>query len=191
MKTAVLRAISGAIDDTTPIVSNTSGIPVDELADAVDAPERMVVVHFMNPAYLHDTVELVSGLRTKDSALATVRDLLVQLSVNAIHVGDRPGFVVNSLLQPMIMAAIRLFDAGVADVEEIDDAVTKCLGHATGPLRTADLIGLDNVADTGVELVKRTGDPAFEPPPLLLAKIAAGELGRKSGRGFYDYGDAQ
>ena len=187
VKAAVLGELTGR---ARPLVTNTSGIPVDELADALAAPEALVGAHFMNPAYLIAMVEVVSGPRTGQAALDAVLAVLAAVGKRPVVVADAPGFVTSRLLHPMINDAARIVEAGTASAQAVDELMQGCLGHPAGPLRTADLIGLDNLVDSLTELHKRTGDEGCCPCDLLLAKVRAGELGRKSGRGFYDYGKA-
>jgi len=188
VKAKVLGEISAVVRREALIVSNTSAIPIDELAASVEHPERVVGIHFMNPPYLIRTVELIRGPRSSEAALGTAKDLLALLGREPVVVGDGPGFVINRILQRMINEAARIVDEGVATPEAVDAVFTGCLGHRSGPLTTGDLIGLDNVADSLRVLHERTGDAGYEPSALLLRKVAAGELGRKSGRGFYEYG---
>jgi methoxymalonate biosynthesis protein len=186
-KAAALGGASAAVEPGTLLVSNTSAIPIDELAEAVPRPEELVGVHFMNPPYLIRTVEVIRGPRSGDAALAAVTALLSTLGREAVMVGDGPGFVVNRILQRMINEAVRVVAEGQASPDAVDAVFTGCLGHPTGPLATADLIGLDNVVDSLRVLHERTGDDGYRPCELLLSKVNAGELGRKSGRGFFEY----
>ncbi|MGK5629811.1 3-hydroxyacyl-CoA dehydrogenase family protein [Streptomyces sp. URMC 123] len=186
-KAAVLAALAAAAGPGTLLVSNTSGLPIDEMADALPRPEDLVGVHFMNPAYLITTVEVVLGPRSGDAAAAEVRKLLAGLGREGVVVGDGPGFVTSRLLHRMINDAIEVVHEGRAAPETVDRLMRGCIGHRTGPLATADLIGLDNLADSLRVMHARTGDAAFRPSALLLEKVRRGELGRKSGRGFYDY----
>jgi methoxymalonate biosynthesis protein len=185
LKAEVLAGVSAVVAPGTPIVTNTSAIPVDELADAVARPADFLGVHFMNPPYLIRMVELIRGPRTGDAAVAAVRELLGLLGQTPVCVGDGPGFVINRVLQRMINEAARIVEEGIADAESVDAAFTGCLGHRSGPLATADLIGLDNVVDSLRVLRDRTGDEGYRPCELLLAKVRAGDLGRKTGRGFH------
>ncbi|MFI9630386.1 3-hydroxyacyl-CoA dehydrogenase family protein [Streptomyces sp. NPDC052042] len=189
-KAAVLADLAAATSPGTLLVSNTSGVPIDELAGAVPRPEDLVGVHFMNPAYLIRTVEVILGPRTGDGAATAVHTLLAGLGRRGIVVGDGPGFVTSRLLHRMINDAIEVVREGRATPETVDALMRDCIGHRTGPLATADLIGLDNLADSLRVLHDRTGDTAFRPSELLLAKVRQGQLGRKSGRGFYDYEEA-
>ncbi|MER6050154.1 3-hydroxyacyl-CoA dehydrogenase family protein [Streptomyces sp. NPDC001793] len=186
-KAAVLAGLAAAVSPGTLLISNTSGLPIDELAGAVPRPEDLVGVHFMNPAYLIATVEVVLGPRSGDAAAAAAQKLLAGLGREGIIVGDGPGFVTSRLLHRMINDAIELVHEGRAAPETVDRLMRDCIGHRTGPLATADLIGLDNLADSLLVMHARTGSEAFRPSELLLEKVRRGELGRKSGRGFYDY----
>lgn len=191
LKAKVLSEVSALAPPDAPIISNTSSIPVDELADAVPRPARLIGTHFMNPAYLIKTVEVIRGRRTDNSTVDAVIALLAAVDRTAIVVRDAPGFVTSRLLHPMINDAIRVVAEGTASVEDIDALMQSCLGHRTGPLRTADLIGLDNLADALSVLAERTGDSRAAPCELLLEMVRDGRLGRKSGRGFYEYGGVQ
>jgi methoxymalonate biosynthesis protein len=190
LKAKVLAEISATVTPGTPLISNTSGIPIDELADSVQRPEELAGTHFMNPTYLIRMVEVIRGPRTGEATMAAVAALLERLERRTVVVRDAPGFVTSRLLHPMINDAARIVAEGTTSVESVDDLMQGCLGHPTGPLRTADLIGLDNLADALRALADRTGNPSYEPCELLLSKVREGHLGRKSGRGFYDYGKA-
>jgi methoxymalonate biosynthesis protein len=187
-KAKVLAEVSAAVDPGTLLISNTSCIPIDEMAASVDRPGELVGVHFMNPAYLIKMVEVIRGPRTSDASMASVTALLTALGRQGLVVRDSPGFVINRLLHPLINHAAMVVGEGVASVEVVDGLLEGCLGHATGPLRTADLIGLDNLVDSLNVLYERTGDESCRPAALLLEKVTAGHYGRKSGQGFYDYG---
>lgn len=189
-KYAVLTEIFSTVRPGTPVISNTSGIPIEEMADWVSRPEELVGTHFMNPTYLIDMVEVVRGPRTGEATMAAVTELLGVLDRKAIVVADAPGFVTSRLLHPMINSAARIVGEGTATAEDVDALMQGCLGHRTGPLRTADLIGLDNLVDSLNALHKRTGDDGCRPCELLLEKVREGKLGRKTAHGFYDYGKA-
>jgi methoxymalonate biosynthesis protein len=191
LKAKVLAEASAVVAAGTPVVTNTSAIPVDELADSVARPADFLGVHFMNPPYLIRTVEVIRGPRTGPDALAAVLALLEALGQKTVVVGDGPGFVVNRVLQRMLNEAARIVEEGIASPEDVDAVFTGCLGHRTGPLATADLIGLDNVVDSLRVLHERTGDDGYRPCDLLLAKVGAGDFGRKTGRGFFDHGGAR
>jgi methoxymalonate biosynthesis protein len=186
-KRAALAEISQAVRPGTPLITNTSGIPIDELAEGLPRPADLAGTHFMNPAYLIEMVEVVRGPRTAATTMVAVEDVLVALARRPVIVGDAPGFVTSRLLHPMINDAVRIVGQGIADADTVDTLMRGCLGHPTGPLRTADLIGLDNLVDSLVALHERTGDDRFLPCELLLEKVADGQLGRKTGCGFYEY----
>lgn len=187
-KAEVLGQVSASVACGTPVISNTSGIPIDELADWVARPDELAGAHFMNPAYLITMVEVVRGPRTSQSTMDALTALLTVLRRQAVEVRDTPGFVTSRLLHPMINHAARVVEEGAASVADVDALMQGCLGHPTGPLRTGDLIGLDNLVDSLNAMHERTGDDQFAPCELLLSKVRAGHLGRKSGCGFYDYG---
>jgi methoxymalonate biosynthesis protein len=188
LKAKVLAEVSAAVAPGTLLVTNTSAIPVDELADAVSRPADLLGIHFMNPPYLIRTVEVVRGPRTGDAALAAATELLTALDMRGVVVGDGPGFVINRVLQRMINEAARIVEEGLATPEQVDELFRGCLGHRTGPLATADLIGLDNVVDSLRVLHERTGDEGYRPCTALTGKVAAGQHGRKTGQGFYEHG---
>ncbi|MBB1153819.1 MULTISPECIES: 3-hydroxyacyl-CoA dehydrogenase family protein [Amycolatopsis] len=188
VKAAALAKVSALLSPGTPVVTNTSSIPVDELADSVARPEDFLGTHFMNPPYLIPMVEVIRGRRTGAAAEATLKSALQELGRTPLVVNDNPGFVTSRVLHPMINDAVRVVQEGTAPPETVDALFEGCLGHRTGPLRTADLIGLDNLADSLRVLYERTGDEGCKPNELLLRKVREGDLGRKSGRGFYEYG---
>jgi methoxymalonate biosynthesis protein len=188
-KAKVLAGVSAVVRRGTTLISNTSCIPIDEMADWVTRADELVGVHFMNPSYLIKMVEVIRGPRTGEATMAAVSGLLASLGREALVVRDSPGFVINRLLHPLINSAAMLVEQGVASVEVVDGLLEGCLGHSTGPLRTADLIGLDNLADSLNVLYERRADESCRPCELLLTKVREGNLGRKTGRGFYDYGE--
>ncbi|NIY62317.1 3-hydroxyacyl-CoA dehydrogenase [Streptomyces malaysiensis] len=188
LKARVMADISSTVPAGVPLITNTSGIPIAELAKSVQRPAELAGVHFMNPAYLIEMVEVIRGPQTGDDAMAAILSVLERLGKKTVVVRDAPGFVTSRLLHPMINEAARVVAEGTASVEAVDRLMHGCLGHPTGPLRTADLIGLDNLADALRLLAERTGNPTFEPCELLMEKVRRGDLGRKTGRGFYDYG---
>ena len=165
-------------------MSNTSAIPIDELAHAAARPEDVVGIHFMNPPYLIRTVEVIRGPRTGDAAMAVGRGTAGRAGPDAVVVGDGPGFVINRILQRMINEAARIVEEGVATPEAGGRRCSSgCLGHRTGPLATADLIGLDNVVDSLRVLHERTGDDGLPPVRAAAGKVQPGEFGRKTGAG--------
>ncbi|KIA66042.1 3-hydroxyacyl-CoA dehydrogenase family protein [Nocardia vulneris] len=180
----------GELDRQCPadavLASCTSAIPIARLAAATGRPDRVLGLHFMNPAPLTEAVEVVRGAQTSASTLDRARSLLAELGKTAIVVGDRPGFVLNRLLMLSIAEAADTLGTGT-DAATVDALFEQCLGHRMGPLRTADLIGLDNVADTIAVLRQETGAQHYRVPPALAALVAAGHFGRKTGQGFHDY----
>jgi methoxymalonate biosynthesis protein len=187
IKAKVLAQLSMVVRPGTPLVTNTSSIPVDELAGYAQRPEDVVGTHFMNPPYLIRTVEVVRGARTAAGTLQSLRSALAALGQDPVVVSDSPGFVTSRVLHPMINTAARVVEQGTASAEDVDALMENCLGHRTGPLRTADLIGIDNLVDSLKVLYERTGDDSCRPCDLLLEKVRLGHHGRKSGRGFYEY----
>jgi methoxymalonate biosynthesis protein len=190
IKTEVLAKVSALVRPGTTLISNTSCIPIQEMAACVERADERVGVHFMNPSYLIEMVEVIRGPQTSEETMTAVTALLAALGRRALVVNDGPGFVINRLLHPLINAAALLVEQGTASAEVVDGLLEGCLGHSTGPLRTADLIGLDNLADSLDVLYERTGEESCRPCDFLLAKVRAGDLGRKTGRGFFDYGKA-
>lgn len=190
LKSKVLAESSTLVQPGTPLISNTSGIPVDELADSVLHPGDLIGTHFMNPSYLISMVEVIRGPRTSETIVESVLSLLTRLGRRAVVVRDAPGFVTSRLLHPMINDAARVVAEGTASAEEVDALMQGCLGHPTGPLRTADLIGIDNLVDSLNVLHDRLGDERCRPSELLSEMVRKGELGRKAGHGFYEYREA-
>jgi methoxymalonate biosynthesis protein len=189
VKYSVLAEVARLVPAGTPILSNTSAIPITELAAAAGRPTDVVGVHFMNPAYLIPAIEVIRTKDASDAVLTAVLDLLAVLGRQPVVVGDGPGFVINRVLQRTINDAARLVSAGTASARDVDMLFEGCLGHPSGPLATADLIGLDNVVDTLRVLHERTGDDAYRPCDLLLSLVDSGHHGRKTGHGFHDYGE--
>ena len=174
--------------DRSCIAANTSAIPIDRLAKEAPDPGRVVGVHFMNPVPAIDMVEVVRGPQTSTATLDAARAFLAGMDKRAVVVDDAPGFVINRILMVMVNQAAQLADEGVASPSDIDLLFKGCLGHRMGPLRTADLIGIDTVVNTLDVLRETTGDPVFTPARRLLAMVGTRALGMKTGRGFFDYG---
>lgn len=170
------------------IAANTSAHPIAELASLLGDPSRMVGIHFMNPVPLKPVVELIFSEYSSESARSRTRSFLAAIGKTAIEVKDRRGFVSNRVLMLMINEAIRSLEEGVAEPAAIDQVFEQCVGHKMGPLRTADLIGLDTILHTLEVLMNQPDSERFRPSALLKKKVEAGELGRKSGEGFYRYG---
>ena len=175
-------------DPDAVLASNTSSIPIMKIAAATKNPSRVLGLHFFNPVPVLPLVELVSTLVTAPEAAARVERFAAEgLGKQVVRCGDRSGFVVNALLVPYLLAAIRMAEAGVATVDDIDTAVVAGLSHPMGPLRLSDLIGLDTMKLIADSMYDEYKDPHYAPPPLLLRMVEAGQLGKKSGRGFYTY----
>ena len=167
--------------------SNTSALSITELARATGRPDRFIGMHFFNPVPLMKLVEIIRGADTADTTFEVVRALAEQLGKTPVTVNEAPGFVVNRLLVPMINEAVYTLMEGVASAEDIDTAMKLGAGHPMGPLALADMIGLDVCLAIMETLYDEFGDPKYRPCPLLRKMVRARRLGRKSGRGFFDY----
>jgi len=170
------------------LASNTSSIPIMKIAMATKRPDHVLGVHFFNPVPVLKLVELVPSLMTSEEVESRARNFATEtLGKSVIRSQDRAGFVVNSLLVPYILAAIRMLDSGFASAEDIDDGMVLGCAHPMGPLRLADLIGLDTIKAIAEAMYDEFKEPLYSPAPFLLRMVDAGLLGKKSGRGFYDY----
>jgi 3-hydroxybutyryl-CoA dehydrogenase len=175
-------------DPDAVLASNTSSIPIMKIAAATKNPSRVLGLHFFNPVPVLPLVELVNTLVTSDAAIARTEKFASDvLGKQVVRCSDRSGFVVNALLVPYLLSAIRMVEAGVATVEDVDKAVVAGLSHPMGPLRLSDLIGLDTMKLIADSMFEELKDPHYAPPPLLLRMVEAGLLGKKSGQGFYKY----
>ena len=168
------------------LATNTSSLSIDAIAAGLKAPERFIGLHFFNPVPASDLVEVVVGAHTAYPLVEQARGWVAALGKTAITVKDSPGFASSRLGVAIALEAMRMVQQGVASAEDIDTAMTLGYRHPVGPLRTTDIVGLDVRLAIAEHLVRELG-PRFEPPQLLRDKVAAGELGRKSGRGFYDW----
>ena len=187
LKLSVMEAIAGVARPDAIVASNTSSIPIAELAQAVHAPSRVLGLHFFSPVPVMMLVEIVVALDTSEETIARSRRFIERLGKRPIETKDRSGFIVNMLLVPYLMAAVRMYEEGFASREDIDNGMKLGCGHPMGPLTLCDFIGLDvlyAVCDSLYEEFKRD---EYAPPPLMKRMVASGRLGRKSGRGFYDY----
>jgi 3-hydroxybutyryl-CoA dehydrogenase len=188
-KVAVFERLDKIVESPTAILaSNTSSIPIARLCMATRRPDYVLGLHFFNPAPVMRLVELVPSLLTSQDSIARADAFArEQLGKIVVRAHDRAGFVVNSLLIPYLLAAIRLYEGGVATAHDIDVAMVEGCAHPMGPLHLADLIGLDTTMAVAESLYAEFKEPLYAPPPLLLRMVAAGLLGRKSGRGFFEY----
>jgi len=189
VKTAVLRQLDQVVDDPTAIfATNTSSIPIMKLAMTTRRPEQVIGLHFFNPVPVLPLVEIITSLltstETADRASSFASD---QLGKTVITSPDRAGFVVNALLIPYLLSAVRMLESGFASAEHIDTAMVEGCAHPMGPLHLADLIGLDTTQAVANSLYEEFKEPLYSPPPLLSRMVEGGLLGRKSGQGFYTY----
>jgi 3-hydroxybutyryl-CoA dehydrogenase len=187
LKTAVLAEAAEVVEPDAVIASNTSSIPIAQLAAAVPDPTRVLGLHFFSPVPVMGLVEVVVALDTSAETLAAGKAFVERIGKTAIETKDRSGFIVNMLLVPYLMAAVRMYEDGFATREAIDEGMRLGCGHPMGPLTLCDFIGLDvlySVCDSLYEEFKRS---EYAPPPLLKRMVASGRLGRKTGRGFYQY----
>jgi 3-hydroxybutyryl-CoA dehydrogenase len=188
LKTSIMNAVGGIVGDHAVIGSNTSAIPIAQLASGVHNPDRVVGLHFFSPVPVMALVEIVRALDTSDETMEKAHAFVHRIGKRAIETKDRSGFIVNMLLVPYLMAAVRMFEDDFASRDDIDEGMRLGTGVPMGPLSLCDFIGLDvlhAVCDSLYEEYKRD---EYAPPPLMKRMIAAGRLGRKAGRGFYDYG---
>lgn len=189
LKYEVFGRIDQVIQDPEAIIAtNTSSIPIMKLAMATTRPERVIGLHFFNPVPVLNLVEIVPSLLTSASTADRTKAFAeVHLQRTVINSQDRAGFVVNALLIPYLLSAIRMLESGFATAEDIDTGMVEGCAHPMGPLRLADLIGLDTTAAVAHSLYEEFKEPLYAAPPLLQRMVAAGLLGRKTGRGFYNY----
>jgi 3-hydroxybutyryl-CoA dehydrogenase len=187
LKADVFQKLSEATEPKTILASNTSSISITRLAARTDRPDRVIGMHFMNPVPVMKLVEVIRGQLTSDATLATVLETTKKLGKTPVVVNDYPGFVSNRVLMPMINEAVYCLMEGVAEKEAIDSVMQLGMAHPMGPLTLADLIGLDTCLSIMEVLHRDLGDDKYRPCPLLRRMVAAGLLGRKTGRGFHSY----
>lgn len=187
LKLRVLQQIAAQVSNECVIASNTSSLSITQLAASVSQPERFIGLHFFNPVPVMGLIEVIRGLQTSDATHQLALDMATTLGKTAITAGNRPGFVVNRILVPMINEAILVFQEGLASAEDIDAGMRLGCNQPIGPLALADLIGLDTLLSILEAFYDGFNDSKYRPAPLLKEMVAAGYLGRKTGRGFHAY----
>ena len=188
LKRRVFKQLDEALPDAEFLASNTSSVPIMKLGAETTHPGRVVGLHFFNPVPVLPLVEVVRSIMTSDETLERATSFAEEtLGKTTIHSQDRAGFVVNALLIPYLLSAIRMYESGFASKEDIDEGMIKGCAHPMGPLQLADLIGLDTLLAVSESLYEEFRDPASVAPAVLNRMVEAGLLGRKSGRGFYEY----
>jgi 3-hydroxybutyryl-CoA dehydrogenase len=188
VKQEIFRALDRIVGDDTVLASNTSAIPITKIAAVTGRPERVVGTHFFSPVPLMQLCELVRGLKTSDETLARAREFAEAVGKTCVVVNrDVAGFVTTRLISALVVEAVKLYESGVASAEDIDIACKLGFGHAMGPLATADLTGVDILMHATGNIYTESQDEKFAPPELMRRMVDAGDLGRKSGQGFYSY----
>ncbi|MBW2022553.1 MAG: 3-hydroxyacyl-CoA dehydrogenase family protein [Deltaproteobacteria bacterium] len=190
LKQKVFREIDGLAKKDAVIATNTSAIPISELASVTAKPERVLGLHFFSPVPMMQAVEVIRGIATSDSVFATGKAFVLQIGKEPIMVNrDVAGFVINRINFPSAIEAMRLVEQGVATVEDIDKGLRLASGRKMGIFETGDMVGLDVTYGALMAMYHETGDPRWYPPLLLRRKVKAGHLGRKTGKGWYEYNE--
>jgi 3-hydroxybutyryl-CoA dehydrogenase len=190
VKGKLFKRLDALLPDARWLASNTSSIPIAEVASWTQRPERVLGLHFFSPVPVMSLVEVVRAIDTADDVFASACAFAESIGKYTVVTKDRSGFIVNMLLVPYLMSGIRMYEDGFATREDIDEAMKRGCGHPMGPLELADFIGLDVMYAIGESLFEEFKRPDFAPPPLLKRMVVSGHFGRKSGRGFYDYSPA-
>jgi 3-hydroxybutyryl-CoA dehydrogenase len=187
LKANILAQVAGIVSEEALIASNTSSIPIAQLAAGLPRPERVLGLHFFSPVPVMGLIEIVVALDTSEATVAAAQAFAERVGKRAIVTKDRSGFIVNMLLVPYLMAAVRMYEEGFATAEDIDEGMKLGCGHPMGPLTLADFIGLDVLYAIGDSLYEEFKQTEYAPPPLIKRMVASGRIGRKAGRGFYEY----